>query len=52
MLLPVDPMKTVTLSSNTSWYLYNFRASTIRALLGRGFRVVCLSPEDEYSVLP
>jgi glycosyltransferase involved in cell wall biosynthesis len=42
-------MKTVTLSSNTSWYLYNFRASTIRALLGRGFRVVCLSPEDEYS---
>lgn len=41
-------MKTVTLSSNTSWYLYNFRASTIRALLAGGYRVVCLSPEDGY----
>jgi len=43
-------MKTVTLSSNTSWYLFNFRASTIRALMDRGYRVVCLSPEDEYSL--
>jgi glycosyltransferase involved in cell wall biosynthesis len=42
-------MKKVTLSSNTSWYLYNFRSSTIRELLERGYRVVCLSPEDEYS---
>jgi len=42
-------MKTVTLSSNASWYLFNFRASTIRAFLDCGYRVVCLSPEDEYS---
>jgi len=42
-------LKTVTLSSNTSWYLFNFRASTIRALLAGGYRVVCLSPEDGYS---
>jgi glycosyltransferase involved in cell wall biosynthesis len=42
-------MKKVTLSSNTSWYLFNFRASTIQALLDKGYRVVCLSPEDEYS---
>jgi len=41
--------KIVTLSSNTSWYLFNFRASTIKALLNKGYRVVCLSPEDEYS---
>lgn len=41
--------RTVTLSSNTSWYLYNFRASTIRRLLAEGFRVVCLSPQDDYS---
>lgn len=40
---------TITLSANTSWYLYNFRASTIRALLGAGYRVVCLSPPDDYS---
>ncbi|HEY6131561.1 MAG TPA: glycosyltransferase family 4 protein [Halioglobus sp.] len=41
--------QTVTLSSNTSWYLYNFRSSTIRRLLNDGYRVVCLSPEDDYS---
>lgn len=42
-------MPLITLSSNTSWYLYNFRASTIRQLLHEGFRVVCISPEDPYS---
>ncbi len=42
-------MKTVTLSANTSWYLLNFRAATLRALRERGDRVVCLSPEDDYS---
>lgn len=41
--------RAVTLSSNTSWYLYNFRASTIRRLLADGYRVVCLSPRDDYS---
>lgn len=41
-------MKTVTLSANTSWYLYNFRASTIRALQAEGYRVICLSPDDGY----
>ena len=41
--------KTVTISSNTSWYLYNFRASTIRRLRAEGYRVVCLSPRDDYS---
>lgn len=39
----------VVLTSNTSWYLYNFRRSTILALVGRGFEVVCLSPRDDYS---
>lgn len=43
------PMPTVTISSNTSWYLKNFRASTIRRLLAEGYRVVCLSPQDDYS---
>lgn len=39
----------VLLSSNTSWYLYNFRKSTIRALLDEGYEVICLSPLDEFS---
>ncbi len=42
-------MQTVFLTSNTSWYLYNFRKSTIRALQLRGCRVVCLSPRDDCS---
>ncbi len=42
-------MKTITLSANTSWYLYNFRASTIRRLVRDGYRVVCLAPRDDYS---
>ncbi|MDF1629718.1 MAG: glycosyltransferase family 4 protein [Alcanivoracaceae bacterium] len=43
-------MSVVFLTSNTSWYLYNFRASTIRALRERGNRVVCLAPSDEFSL--
>tara|TARA_R110000851_G_scaffold135045_1_gene270415 strand:- start:3269 stop:4450 length:1182 start_codon:yes stop_codon:yes gene_type:complete len=39
----------VFLTSNTSWYLYNFRASTIQALREQGNRVVCLSPSDDFS---
>jgi len=39
----------VLLSSNTSWYLYNFRASTIRRLTTDGHDVICLSPPDAFS---
>lgn len=39
----------IVLASNTSWYLFNFRKSTILALVEKGFRVVCLSPHDHYS---
>lgn len=42
---------TVFLLSNTSWYLYNFRRATLVALAGEGYRVICLSPPDEYSAL-
>ncbi|EJL6404086.1 TPA: glycosyltransferase family 4 protein [Vibrio parahaemolyticus] len=42
-------MKTIVITSNTSWYLYNFRKNTILALLNEGYRVVAVSPEDEYS---
>src|SRR5690554_4930609 len=43
-------MPLIFLTSNTSWYLYNFRGSTIQALLEQGNRVICLSPMDEFSV--
>lgn len=45
----INARNIVTLSANTSWYLYNFRASTIQAFIEQGFQVICLSPKDEYS---
>jgi len=42
-------MQSVFLTSNTSWYLYNFRKSSIRAFQDQGFNVFCLSPEDDFS---
>ena len=34
--------------SNTTWYIFNFRARLISELLAEGFRVTVLSPADEY----
>lgn len=39
----------VAITANTSWYLYNFRANTIKALISDGYDVVAIAPEDEYS---
>ena len=40
---------TVSLSANTSWYLYNFRKSTIKTFLNMNYEVVCISPKDEFT---
>lgn len=42
-------MKTIVITSNTSWYLYNFRKNTILALLKEGYRVIAVAPRDDYS---
>lgn len=42
-------MKTIVISSNTSWYLYNFRKNTILSLIDSGYRVLAVSPLDIYS---
>ncbi len=44
-------MKKIVLSANTSWYLYNFRSSTITAFKLKGYLVYCISPKDKYSEL-
>ncbi|NOI37775.1 glycosyltransferase family 4 protein [Vibrio sp. 070316B] len=41
--------ETVIITSNTSWYLYNFRKNTIQALLNQGYTVIAVSPADDYS---
>tara|TARA_Y100001970_G_scaffold215257_1_gene263296 strand:- start:604 stop:1740 length:1137 start_codon:yes stop_codon:yes gene_type:complete len=40
---------TISLSANTSWYLYNFRQSTIKTFLNLNYEVICISPEDEFT---
>lgn len=41
------PKKTVV-SSNTSWYLYNFRLPLLKELVDRGHQVFALAPYDTY----
>ncbi len=43
--------KVIAITSNTSWYLYNFRINTIKTLVERGHKVYAISPYDEYSDL-
>ncbi|WP_434356174.1 glycosyltransferase family 4 protein [Parasalinivibrio latis] len=42
-------MKTVVISANTSWYLFNFRRNTILELLNIGYKVIAVAPYDDYS---
>lgn len=42
-------MTRIAISSNTSWYLYNFRKNTILALISQGYDVYAIAPRDEYS---
>ncbi|PHR84388.1 MAG: glycosyl transferase family 1 [Colwellia sp.] len=42
-------MTSIAISSNTSWYLYNFRKNTIFSLIEQGYKVIAIAPKDEYS---
>ncbi|MFH0223759.1 glycosyltransferase family 4 protein [Vibrio furnissii] len=42
-------MSIIAITSNTSWYLYNFRKNTILSLLSVGYQVIAIAPQDEYS---
>lgn len=43
-------MHSVFITSNTSWYLYNFRKNTIISLIRSGYTVSVIAPKDNYSV--
>ena len=43
-------MNYIIITSNTSWYLYNFRKNTIKSLLKSGYAVVAVAPTDDYSM--
>ena len=40
--------KRICFFANTSWYLFNFRYSTVEQFSRRGFDVVCMAGDDEY----
>jgi glycosyltransferase involved in cell wall biosynthesis len=43
------PISTVAITSNTAWYVFNFRGGLIKLLQSRGYRVVVFAPCDEYA---
>tara|TARA_B100000900_G_C20528324_1_gene695177 strand:- start:206 stop:1348 length:1143 start_codon:yes stop_codon:yes gene_type:complete len=45
----LDQKKIIIFSANTSWYLKNFRESTIKRFISMGFTVFCISPKDSAS---
>ena len=40
--------KKILISINTAWNLLNFRAGLIHGLIGSGFEVIALAPQDKY----
>jgi glycosyltransferase involved in cell wall biosynthesis len=42
-------MINIAITANTSWYIYNFRINTIRALLKKNFNIFIISPYDSYT---
>lgn len=41
--------KLIAFVSNSAWSVYNFRLNVIRDLMSKGFEVMVLAPDDEYS---
>ena len=39
-------MKKIILCANSSWYLFNFRKSSIKALINKGYEVYSVAPRD------
>ncbi|MDF2457417.1 MAG: glycosyl transferase [Cytophagaceae bacterium] len=42
--------KTIALLVNTSWNIYNFRMNIVKALTDEGYEVLCIAPQDNYSM--
>lgn len=46
----ISKKKDIVFTANTSWYLLNFRKSTLKAFIETGYTVHCVAPKDEYSI--
>ncbi|MCE2009745.1 glycosyltransferase family 4 protein [Enterobacter sp. 22146] len=43
--------KTIAITANTCWYIYNFRRNTIITLLDHGYSVIACAPRDDYTYM-
>lgn len=41
--------KTIAIVINTSWNIYNFRLGLLKALQKKGYKIVVIAPQDNYS---
>lgn len=49
MSISLEKNRLVAFVSNSAWSMYNFRFDVIRHLMHRGYQILVLAPEDEYS---
>ncbi|HEY0678109.1 MAG TPA: glycosyltransferase family 4 protein [Chitinophagaceae bacterium] len=49
--MPHSPNKLIAFVSSNAWSVYNFRLDVIRHLLGLGYDILVIAPDDEYSSL-
>ena len=47
--MPGPSPKLIAFVSSNAWSVYNFRLDVIRHLLGQGFRILVIAPDDGYS---
>lgn len=50
-MLVAKPYKLIAFVSNSAWSIYNFRLDVITHLMGLGYDVLVLAPDDDYSNL-
>lgn len=48
-MLRGEKKRTIVLSTNTAWNVYNFRAGLVKAMVEQGYEVVVLAPYDAYA---
>ena len=41
--------KIIVISSNTSWYIYNFKLNLLKILASQGYKINVIAPRDPYS---
>tara|TARA_Y100001968_G_C19453940_1_gene770816 strand:- start:12648 stop:14960 length:2313 start_codon:yes stop_codon:yes gene_type:complete len=44
------PQKTIIITSNCTWYLYNFRYELLRELNKLNYRLILIAPKDKYKI--